>query len=100
MKGISRTIYHGQPENCSGDRGAIQDGFFHRDLVIVLVHPTKDALHHFHSLWRVEVTISSGRRIFCERQRFRRTRLALVHHAPCAIHIHAANRNHTPRNFA
>src|SRR6266568_2489223 len=60
MKGIPRTIYHGQPENCSGDFGAIQDGLFHRDLVIVLVHPTKDALHHFHSLWRVELTISSG----------------------------------------
>jgi len=23
-----------------------------------------------------------------------------VHHAPRAIHIHAANRNHAPRNFA
>jgi hypothetical protein len=100
MKVISRPIYHGQPENGSGDLGAIQDGLFHRDLVIVFVHPIKDALHHFHSLWRIELTISSGRRVFCERQRFQRIRLALAHHAPCAIHIHAANRNHTPRNLA
>src|SRR5712691_10112693 len=54
MKRISRTIHHGQSENRSRDPGAVQYGLFRCDLVITFVHPTKDALHHFHGLWWVE----------------------------------------------
>src|SRR5260370_39391387 len=65
----------------------------------MLVEPREGVLQHLHLLLRVELSSGAKWGVLRDRQRIQWARFDLVHHTPRTVDVHAADRDHSSRNF-
>src|SRR5262249_1129884 len=88
---ISGTGDHWQTQDGSGNPGVVHDGFFDCDLVVAIIQPAEDALHHAHGFWWIELPNGAQGRVFRQRQGFESAGLYPMEYAPRTIDVHAAD---------
>jgi hypothetical protein len=86
---IAWPVDHRQPQHCPREFGVAQDSALHRDLVVLLVQPREDLLHHPHLRHRIRVQLRAKRGILPQRQWLERVLLAPMHHVHGAVDVHA-----------
>ena len=90
---IARSVHHRQPQHRSGQRRVAHDLVLDRDLVVLVVDPRIELLHHPELCRRIRMQLSSQRRGFRQRNRLQRPGLEAMQHGAGAVHVRAAQRD-------
>jgi len=83
----------GSRKTVTDTTGTAHDGLLDRDLVIVLVEPGESAPDGSYRFGRISLAHRTHRRVLSYRQRLEWAGLNLLHDAPGAVNVHAAEHN-------